>query len=332
MLRHVIIAGANPEGRELGQMLRTEQGLGYHVIGFVDDGQFDDDPVPGIPLLGPIADTGRILREQEGSSVIVASSGVDSEVTNRLARDLLDQGVHVELSSTLARHLLAAAHGAAARPVPDRATSSRCVRVRLAGCGEAGVRHRRRRRWRSSCSRPSCWPRPSPSSSTPRAPIFFSQVRVGRDGQAVPRSSSCAPWSSTPRSSWPTLLDEERGRRAALQDAARPADHPGRSRPAQAVDRRAAPAVERRPGRHEPRRSSAGAAARDRGVGLAAHPAPAGQAGHHRHVAGAAAAATPRSTTTPASTSTTSTTGRSPRTWRSCSRPSRSVALRRGAA
>jgi exopolysaccharide biosynthesis polyprenyl glycosylphosphotransferase len=101
MLRHVIIAGANPEGRELGQMLRTEQGLGYHVIGFVDDGQFDDDPVPGIPLLGPIADTGRILREQEGSSVIVASSGVDSEVTNRLARDLLDQGVHVELSSTL---------------------------------------------------------------------------------------------------------------------------------------------------------------------------------------------------------------------------------------
>jgi len=101
MLRHVIIAGANPEGRELGQMLRVEQGLGYHVIGFVDDGPFDGDPVPGIPLLGPIADTGRILRERAGSSVIVASSGVDSEVTNRLARDLLDQGVHVELSSTL---------------------------------------------------------------------------------------------------------------------------------------------------------------------------------------------------------------------------------------
>jgi exopolysaccharide biosynthesis polyprenyl glycosylphosphotransferase len=33
--------------------------------------------------------------------VIVASTGVDSSVTNRMARDLLDQGIHVELSSTL---------------------------------------------------------------------------------------------------------------------------------------------------------------------------------------------------------------------------------------
>jgi exopolysaccharide biosynthesis polyprenyl glycosylphosphotransferase len=33
--------------------------------------------------------------------VIVAASAIESETTNRLARDLLDRGVHVELSSTL---------------------------------------------------------------------------------------------------------------------------------------------------------------------------------------------------------------------------------------
>ena len=61
-------------------MLRTEQGLGYHVIGFVDDGPSDDDPVPGIPLLGPIADTGRILREQAG---LERDRGVERRSTAR---------------------------------------------------------------------------------------------------------------------------------------------------------------------------------------------------------------------------------------------------------
>jgi FlaA1/EpsC-like NDP-sugar epimerase len=101
MLRYVVIAGANPEGCELAAMLRTETWLGYHVIGFVDDTCTDPQPVAGVPLLGSIGDTGRILRDHSGSSVIVASSGVESHTTNRLARDLLDQGIHVELSSTL---------------------------------------------------------------------------------------------------------------------------------------------------------------------------------------------------------------------------------------
>lgn len=52
-------------------------------------------------MLGGVADLVGILREYPGASVIVAASAVESAVTNRLARDLLDQGVHVELSSTL---------------------------------------------------------------------------------------------------------------------------------------------------------------------------------------------------------------------------------------
>ena len=101
MVRYVVIAGANPEGRDIAAMLQAEPWLGYKVIGFVDDNASPRDPVPGVPLLGGVGDIEGILREYPNTSVIVASSAVESAVTNRLARDLLDQGVHVELSSTL---------------------------------------------------------------------------------------------------------------------------------------------------------------------------------------------------------------------------------------
>ncbi|MGI8755618.1 MAG: sugar transferase [Acidimicrobiales bacterium] len=101
MVRSVVIAGANPEGRDIAAMLQSEPWLGYQVIGFVDDAAPAREPVPGVPLLGRTSDLGGILREYPQASVIVAASAVDSTVTNRLARDLLDQGVHVELSSTL---------------------------------------------------------------------------------------------------------------------------------------------------------------------------------------------------------------------------------------
>ncbi len=101
MVRNVVIAGANPEGRELAAMLRTDTWLGYHVLGFVDDSVTDPEPVPGVPLLGTVADAGEVLRARQGASVIVAASAIESATTNRLARDLLDRGIHVELSSTL---------------------------------------------------------------------------------------------------------------------------------------------------------------------------------------------------------------------------------------
>ncbi len=102
LVRNVVIAGANPEGRELAAMLRTDTWLGYRVLGFVDDDPATDpEPVPGVPLLGTVSDAGEILRARPGASVIVAASAIESSTTNRLARDLLDRGVHVELSSTL---------------------------------------------------------------------------------------------------------------------------------------------------------------------------------------------------------------------------------------
>lgn len=101
LTRYVVIAGANPEGRDIAAMLQAESWLGYEVVGFVDDNTALREPVPGLPLLGGVGDIDGILSEYPNASVIVAASAVESAVTNRLARDLLDKGIHVELSSTL---------------------------------------------------------------------------------------------------------------------------------------------------------------------------------------------------------------------------------------
>lgn len=101
LLRHVVIAGTNPEARELAAMLQSDPWLGYRVLGFVGDDPRQVEPVPGIARLGGFDDAADIVRRHRGASVIVAASAVESDITNRLARDLLDEGIHVELSSTL---------------------------------------------------------------------------------------------------------------------------------------------------------------------------------------------------------------------------------------
>jgi exopolysaccharide biosynthesis polyprenyl glycosylphosphotransferase len=102
MLRQVVIVGANHEARDIAAMLRAEPWLGYEVVGFVsDDEGASDEPVPGLRVLGGLDDLPRLLGEIDRASVIVATSAVPSATTNRLARDLLEIGIYVELSSSL---------------------------------------------------------------------------------------------------------------------------------------------------------------------------------------------------------------------------------------
>jgi exopolysaccharide biosynthesis polyprenyl glycosylphosphotransferase len=97
MLRRVVIVGCNQEATDVAAMLEQDPMLGYEVVGFVDDGEtIDDDRV-----LGPVAHTLHAVREAGASSVIVAASAMNVDATNRLVRELLREGVHVELSSTL---------------------------------------------------------------------------------------------------------------------------------------------------------------------------------------------------------------------------------------
>ena len=97
-LRKVVIVGANAEGIELFRMLDADPTLGYQVVGLIDD---RNGSQARKSTQQTIDETIRSVRENDATSVIIAATALDIQVTNRLIRTLLDSGVHVEMSSAL---------------------------------------------------------------------------------------------------------------------------------------------------------------------------------------------------------------------------------------
>jgi len=107
LLRRVVVVGGNDEAHELAEMLRHDPQHGYEVVGEVGEG-FGETGV------SPVAATLAAVHRTGASSVIVATSATSVSTSNRLVRELLREGVHVELSSTL-RDI--AAHRLTVRPL-----------------------------------------------------------------------------------------------------------------------------------------------------------------------------------------------------------------------
>ena len=102
MLRRVIVVGANAEGRGVCTTLMGDQALGYQVLGFVDDSTFPGArPAAGPPVLGRLDETLEIVDRTGATGVVIATSAIDTGVCNRLTRQLVDRGIHVELSASL---------------------------------------------------------------------------------------------------------------------------------------------------------------------------------------------------------------------------------------
>jgi exopolysaccharide biosynthesis polyprenyl glycosylphosphotransferase len=102
LLRPVFLLGWNNEAMALCASLLNDPGLGYHVLGIIDDkyevGEvlYDDCRVLAHPN-----DTLAIMREYGATGVIIATTAVDTRVANELARSLMEHGFYVELSSSL---------------------------------------------------------------------------------------------------------------------------------------------------------------------------------------------------------------------------------------
>ncbi len=181
LLRHVVIAGTNPEARELAAMLQADPWLGYRVLGFVGDEIGQNELVPGITRLGGFADAADVVRRHSGAGVIVAASAVESDITNQLARDLLDEGIHVELSSTL-RDI--ASHRLTVRPL------GRFPVVYVEPVLRTGWRAWFKRAFDISgatfglvVTSPLVLLAAIAIKLDSRGPVVFRQVRVGRDGR-----------------------------------------------------------------------------------------------------------------------------------------------------
>ncbi len=98
MMRPVVVVGANAEGMAIAGMLDERPWLGYRVLGFTDDMRVSDG---SRTVFGPTSETLAIVRETEATGVVVATTAIDADLCNDLARQLVEAGVHVELSSTL---------------------------------------------------------------------------------------------------------------------------------------------------------------------------------------------------------------------------------------
>ncbi|MEO6120531.1 MAG: sugar transferase, partial [Acidimicrobiales bacterium] len=100
--RRVAVAGVGAEGAALVKLLGRQPELGYQVVALVGEGSEVAAELAGV---GPVVRIGpgtvEDLRRLGASGVLVATSDLDYRCTNRLVRDRLEAGLHVELSSSL---------------------------------------------------------------------------------------------------------------------------------------------------------------------------------------------------------------------------------------
>jgi len=102
LLRPTVVVGANAEGLAVGTMLSNDRTLGYRILGYVDDVLPSGHTVLGEhAVLGDVDRTVEAVLSVGATSVIIATTAVDADTSNRLARTLTELGIKVELSSSL---------------------------------------------------------------------------------------------------------------------------------------------------------------------------------------------------------------------------------------
>ncbi len=93
--RRVLMIGDNDETRLLAKMFDEEQELGYDVVDQIDPSRIGNPNDLTTQVLAA-------ARAENASGAVIAASAIETGASNRLIRDLVDAGIHVELSSTLA--------------------------------------------------------------------------------------------------------------------------------------------------------------------------------------------------------------------------------------
>ncbi|HEX3539460.1 MAG TPA: sugar transferase [Acidimicrobiales bacterium] len=101
LLRPVLIVGADADAVDLSRTLAETPRLGYRVLGMVADIPAGSSPPPECPVIASIDGINDAIDATGADGVIVVASAVGAAVANRLARELPDAGVRVELAASL---------------------------------------------------------------------------------------------------------------------------------------------------------------------------------------------------------------------------------------
>ena len=181
LLRPVLIAGRNAEGRLVREMLEADPSLGYRFDGFVEDLLQAEPGQSPLALLGDPARVIGLADSMGVNSVIVAATAIDVGSSNRLIRALTEHGIHVEISSTLCD---IASTRITVRPV------GRVPMMYIEPVQRAGWRARAKRAFDLSIAVPAflvsllaVLPAMAIIKLTSPGPALFRQARVGRDGE-----------------------------------------------------------------------------------------------------------------------------------------------------
>jgi exopolysaccharide biosynthesis polyprenyl glycosylphosphotransferase len=94
LLREVAIIGRNGEAKALRRVLDDDPTTGYRVVTVIDPGPGGDPVVVAEQLVAETVASG-------SATALVAASAMDTELSTRLLRRLVEAGIHVEMTSTL---------------------------------------------------------------------------------------------------------------------------------------------------------------------------------------------------------------------------------------
>ncbi|MBI2845246.1 MAG: undecaprenyl-phosphate glucose phosphotransferase [Chloroflexi bacterium] len=96
-VERILVVGAGEKGRALMQSLLAQPGLGYQVIGFLDDDQNSQVPLGRFPPLGRISDLGRVLKEEGIGQVFITLPADPHERILSIIAQCQEAGVRVRI-------------------------------------------------------------------------------------------------------------------------------------------------------------------------------------------------------------------------------------------
>jgi exopolysaccharide biosynthesis polyprenyl glycosylphosphotransferase len=99
-LRPVVVVGTNDEGRALVAMLRRNPDAGYAVVGLLGD-RHGVANTGIVPWLGQAHETAEVVRGLGANGAFFAASALAPDQLNDSVRELMADGSHVHLSSSL---------------------------------------------------------------------------------------------------------------------------------------------------------------------------------------------------------------------------------------
>jgi exopolysaccharide biosynthesis polyprenyl glycosylphosphotransferase len=178
-----IVLGANHEARTIARTLQREKWLGYRIVGFVDDQIPAGETVGGShPVLGKTSEIKELIVEHRATLVMVAATAFDATHLNRLFWELQEVDVDLQITSgtidlMASRMIVQSVAGVpllyVRRTGMDRAqrTMKRAIDVVGSLLGLIVLS--------PALAAVALWIRRDSVG-----PVFFKQVRVGRDGRA----------------------------------------------------------------------------------------------------------------------------------------------------